>query len=213
MKGRSIPYSTEELAWIEANKELPRRDAHAAFCKKFRRADVSMQNYKALCTRRGWKTGRTGQFNPGEASHNKGKKMPFNPNSARTQFKKGRLPHNYRGAGHERVDSKDGYIVMIVEEVNPWTGAATRPVHKHRYLWEQKHGPLPDEHVLKCLDGDKTNTDPANWEAIPRAMLPSLVGGRWQKPIDDYEPELRSAVLAIAKAQHAAREATKREDK
>jgi hypothetical protein len=31
--------------------------------------------------------------------------------------------------------------------------------------------------ALKCLDGNKQNTDPSNWEAVPRALLPRLAGG------------------------------------
>ncbi|MHC2297885.1 hypothetical protein [Rhizobium mongolense] len=54
--------------------------------------------------------------------------------SERVRF---RTPSEERG--HERVDSKDGYIVTIVDEENPWTGAKTRPVHKHRWLWGRSH--------------------------------------------------------------------------
>ena len=32
MKGRSIPYLPQELAWIEARKEMPRAELHALFC-------------------------------------------------------------------------------------------------------------------------------------------------------------------------------------
>lgn len=176
MKGRAITYSDAELAWIEAHRTDLRADAHAAFVTQFGRPDVSLTNYHALCKRKGWHTGRTGQFSKGNVSHNKGKKGQYAPGSEKGWFKKGVLPHNHRGAGHERIDTKDGYVIMIVDETNPWTGAATRPVHKHRYLWEQQNGPIPDGHVLKCLDGDKTNTDPSNWELIPQGMLPRLSG-------------------------------------
>lgn len=60
MSGRrhQIPYSSKELAWIEQHCAMPRRDAHALFCKKFGRSDVSLQNFKCLCDRRGWAVGR-----------------------------------------------------------------------------------------------------------------------------------------------------------
>ncbi len=209
MKGCGIPYSEAELAWIEAHKAQPRAQLHARFCAKFGRTDVSRQNLKALCTRKGWATGRTGCFAPGQTPANKGKKMPFNANRARTQFKKGRLPHNTHYLGHERV-SKDGYVEISIDERNPHTGYERRYVLKHRHLWEQANGPVPEGCCLKSRDGDKTNTDPANWKAIPRALMPSLVGGRWKKPIDDYEPELRPTVLAIAEAEHASREKMKK---
>lgn len=209
MKGRMIEYSDAELFWIQDNSKRPRREAHAEFVELWNRPDVSLSNFNALCKRNGWMTDRTGCFAKGQAAHNKGKKMPFNPNSARTQFKKGRLPHNTRGAGHERIDSKDGYVIMIVDEPNPWTGAKTRPVHKHRYLWEKLNGPVPEGHRLKCLDGDKTNTDPSNWEAIPAAMAPRL-NGRHGRGYDDAPAELKPTIMLTAKLEHAAREAKKR---
>jgi len=211
MKGRAITYEPEELAWIEAHKEMPRAEAHAMFCARFRRSDVSFTNYHALCKRKGWLTGRTGRFDKGQVPPNKGKPMPDHVRAKclATAFKPGNRPHTWRGAGHERIDSKDGYVVMIVEETNPWTGAPTRPVHKHRYLWEQQNGPIPAGHVLKCLDGNKTNTAPSNWELIPQAMLPRL-NGRFGRDYDAAPAELKPAIMMTAKLEHAAREAKRR---
>lgn len=204
MKGRATPYSSEELAWIKAHGHHPRKQAYAGFCDAFARSDVTLSNFTALCKRNGWLTGRTGRFRPGQEAYNKGKAIPFNANSARTQFKKGQVSHNYRGTGHERVDKNDGYIILIVDEQTPWTGGKTRPVHKHLYLWEQVHATLPDGIVLKCLDGVKTNTDPANWEAIPRAMLPRL-NGIYGRGHDDADADVKPTIMAITKLEHAAR--------
>ena len=208
MKGRGIPYQPEELAWIEARKEWPRRDLNKAFCWFFQRDDVSFANFKALCSRKGWKTGRTGCFEKGQEPHNVGRPMPAETKAkcARTWFKKGNLPHNTRHLGHERI-SKEGYVEVSVAETNPHTGYERRYVLKHRHLWEQVNGPVPEGHCLKCLDGDRTNADPSNWEAIPRALLPRLSGSRWFQPYEAYEPEVRPAVLTIAKLEHRAREA------
>lgn len=206
MKGRTIPYTSEELAWIERNCTRPRKEAHADFCATFCRDDVSLTNYNALCKRKGWMTGRTGRIEKGAPAHNKGKPMPYHPNSAATRFKRGGLPHNHRGAGHERICKKDGYVILIIDEVNPWSGAATRPVHKHRYLWEKENGPLPKGMALKCLDGDKTNCDPSNWRAVSRGALARL-NSRWTPPLAAYEPEVQPTVIAIAELQQAAKEA------
>jgi hypothetical protein len=72
--------------------------------------------------------------------------------------------------------------------------------------WEAANGPLPRDHALKCLDGNRLNTDPANWACIPRALLPRLAG-RWRRAYDTAPPELRPTLLAIATLEHAAREA------
>jgi hypothetical protein len=203
-KGSWINYSADELAWIEANARRPRREAHAEFTVKFHRPDVSPSNYAALCKRNGWLTGNTGRFVKGQQTWNKGKSYPAHANTVRTQFKAGQLPHNTKFLGHERL-SKEGYIEISVAETNPHTGYERRYVLKHRHLWEQVNGLLPKNMVLKCLDGDKTNTDPSNWEAIPRAMLPRL-NGRFGRNYDTAPTEVKPAILAIAKLEHAARE-------
>lgn len=204
MKGQWISYSQSELDWIKGSADLPRSELHALFVQIFNRPDVSVSNLKSLCTRKGWQTGRSGQFQPGQMSHNAGHKGICAPGSEKGWFKKGNKSHTYRGAGHERIDSKDGYVVLIVAERNPWTGADTRPVLKHKYLWEQKHGPVPAGMRLKCLDGNKTNTDPSNWEAVPMGLVPRL-SGRFGRGYDSAPAELKPLIMATAKLEHAAR--------
>jgi hypothetical protein len=205
MKGRAITYSAAEMAWLKQNRSMIISDYHAAFASAFDRPDVSASHLHALRKRKGWRTGRTGHFVKGKDPHNKGKPHPSRGRSTQTQFKRGNLPHNAKGPGHERIDSKDGYVVLIVDEVNPWTGAKTRPVHKHVYLWEQINGPIPKGHCLKCLDGNKRNTDPSNWELISRGLLPRLNGGKASRTIayDSAPAELKPAILTVAKIDHA----------
>lgn len=212
MKGRKIQYSAEELWWLYSRSLLPIRRYHEAFVEEFGREDVKPMHLHSLRKRMGWKTGRTGCFEKGQEPHNKGKKCEpgkggRHPNARKTQFKKGGKPHNTRWAGHERV-SKDGYVEISVEQTNPHTGFERRYVLKHRWLWEQEHGPVPEGMVLKRLDGNKLNTDPSNWEAVPRAILPRLAGGTRRQLIayDDAPDELKPAILTAAKLDHSARE-------
>lgn len=209
MKGRSIPYSAKELAWIETHCADHRATTCAAFNKKFGRR-VKLANFNALCKRRGWLTGRTGQFVKGQEPPNKGKRCPpgkggRHPNARKTQFTKGHAPHNTNYLGHERIDAKDGYVYLSVAETNPHTGYERRYVLKHKWLWEQANGPLPEGHCLKALDGNRQNCDPSNWEAIPRGALPYL-NGRWNGLNYDEAPaEVRPAILTMARLKHAAR--------
>lgn len=208
MKGRVIPYSAEELAWLEENRAMVISDYHAAFCARFGR-DVSAANLHALRKRKGWKTGRTGQFQKGAAPFNKGQAFPAaarHPNCRKTQFKKGQEPHNTKFAGHERV-SKDGYVEISIEQTNPHTGYRRRYVLKHRWEWERANGPVPEGMALKCL-GDRLDTRPSNWELVPRAILPRLNGGRNKKHVayDEAPAELRPTIMAVAKLEHRSRE-------
>lgn len=206
MKGRAIKYSDAELVFIEALQALPRRDLHAEFCKYSGRNDVSIDNIKRLCNRKGWNTGRTGQFPKGNVSHNKGKKGQCAPGSEKGWFKKGgrtgRANDLYKPIGTERL-SKDGYLERKIHDGMP---LQSRWRAVHLVEWEKKHGPLPKGMCLKCLDGDKTNTNPSNWEAIPRALLPRL-NGRFGRGYDQAEPEVKATILAIVKLEHQAREA------
>lgn len=206
MKGHAIKYSEAELVWIEANKATPRAELYQMFQDKFFRSDVSETNLKALCKRKGWLTGRTGQFAPGNEPWSKGQKMPHHPNSAATRFKKGhrggKALQNYKPIGTERI-SKDGYLERKMHDEMP---LRSRWRAVHLINWEAANGPIPDGHCLKCLDGDKTNCDPSNWKLISRAMLPRL-SGRWRLGYDDAPPELKPTVLAVAELEQKAREA------
>lgn len=211
-KRRVISWSKEELAWIKARASTPRRELHAEFCKTFDRSDVSLGAFKSLCKRNRWLTGRTGQYEKGTVPANKGKKMPWNANSARTQFKKGnrtgRANHVYKPIGTERI-SREGCLERKIHDGLPMQ-SRWRLVHLIR--WEQEHGPVPEGHCLKCLDGDKTNTEPSNWICIPRALLPRL-NGRFGRDYDNAPAALKPAILATAKLAHAAQEAGARERK
>lgn len=205
MKGHAIPYSAEELAGLEARQTMARRDLHAAFVAAFGRDEIKADDIKSLCTRKGWKTGRDGRLKPGNVPLNKGRKMPFNANSARTQFKKGnrtdRANQVWKPIGTERL-SKDGYLERKVHDGLP---LQSRWRAVHLINWEAVNGPIPAGHALKCLDGDRSNTAAANWECVPRAMLPRLAG-RWTVGYDDAPPELKPAILATAKLAHRAKQ-------
>ena len=210
MKGRAISYSAEELAWLEANSTLSVRDYAAAFNAAFLRT-VAGENLHALRKRRGWRTGRTGRFFLGHVAPNKGTTCAEgvggrHPNARRHHFKPGSrsgvAARIYKPIGTERV-TVEGYIERKINDDLPLQ-ARWRAVHRIR--WEEAHGPLPKDHCLKCLDGDKANTDPANWEAIPRSLLPRLNGGRGKRLVafDEAAPELKPTILALAKLHHQA---------
>ena len=211
MKGREIRYSAEERAWIRENGDWPRRQLHAVFVILFQRHDVTADHVKALCARMKLKTGRSGQFVKGGVPANKGKPRPFNANSAATQFKKGErrgvAVRLYKAIGTERL-SKEGYLERKIHDGLP---LQSRWRAVHLLNWEAVNGSIPAGHCLKCLDGDRLNTAPDNWELISRAMLPRLNGGRQKTKLafDEAASELKPIIMSVAKLEQGVRDARK----
>jgi hypothetical protein len=211
MKGHRIPYSAQEMAWLEANRTLPISEYAEGFNHAFSR-DVAAANLHALRKRKGWKTGRTGRFEKGQEPINKGVRCApgaggRHPNAIKTQFqpggRTGKAALNYKPVGTERV-SRDGYLERKVHDGLPMQ---SRWRLVHLIEWEKVNGPIPRGFCLKAADGDRTNVDPSNWSLIERALLPALNGGRHKRrlPYDGAAPELKPTLLAIAKVEHRAR--------
>ena len=81
--------------------------------------------------------------------------------SSRTRFKRGQKPHNTKPIGHERIDPKDGYVFIKVSDDKPM-------VLKHRYVWEQHNGAVPDGYCIAFRDGNRQNCDIGNLYLISR---------------------------------------------
>jgi hypothetical protein len=76
------------------------------------------------------------------------------------RFKKGQDPHNTVPIGHERV-SRDGYLEVKVRH-EKGNGKNGNFVAKHRLIYIEKFGPIPDNMNVEFIDGDKFNIDPEN---------------------------------------------------
>lgn len=275
MKGRPIPFSAAELAFVEAHGAMKRQALHAAFVAEFARGDVTLVHIKAVCSRYGWTTGRkrwsskqdallrklypttstaevarrigrtslstyqraqklgllkteaylaspaacrlrrgdnvgaAHRFPKGHAPANKGLRRPgWAPGRMKeTQFKQGQRGSNWKPIGSERL--VDGYCYTKVSDVRraPWT-VNWKPTHVLR--WEALHGPLTRGMCLKSLDGNKENTDPSNWELIPRLLLLRL--NRSRHKYETAPAELKPAILAIAKLEHAVHSSRRRRE-
>jgi hypothetical protein len=211
-KGKSTLFTGEQIEWLKANAELSREETYRQFCAAFPDIDVTRAQIISFRKNHGIRSGRTGHFEKGHEPWSKGRKIGSKGNSRKTQFKKGARAHNRIGPGHERICKRTGYVILIVAEENPWSGASTRPVQKHRWLWEQANGPVPEGHVLKSLDGDRTNCDPKNWEAVPRGLLPRL-NGKSGRDYDRAPQDVKPAIMATAKLEHALRNINRKDKK
>lgn len=108
-----------------------------------------------------------GCFKKGQTSFNKGKKWneymseEGQANSRKTTFKKGNTPVNHREVGSERINV-DGYIEIKVAEPNKWD-------LKHRVIYRQHYGEIPQGYNIIFLDGNKRNLNINNLKAVSKA--------------------------------------------
>lgn len=127
--------------------------------------DYTHHQIKGAITRNKLNTGRTGRFEKGHATWNKGTKGLTKANV--TSFKKGQKSHNYKPLGSERI-TKDGYCEIKVSD----TGRRWRP--KHVLIYEKHHGKVPKGSAVIFLDGDKRNFDIDNLYLVTRSQLAML---------------------------------------
>lgn len=196
MRGRSIKYSEAELQWVSENRTMAISDLHLEFCKAFDRDDITASNLHSLRKRKGWKTGRTGQFKKGNIPHPNAK--PKGPN--KTSFRKGNKSHTWAPIGTERI-TKDGYIERKTTDTgvtrNDYTGV-------HRLNWEVANGPIPNGNIIIFKDGDRLNCEPENLMMITRAencVINKM--GLGKAPAD-----MKKTVQLIAQLRMKAREVT-----
>ena len=140
------------------------KEIQNAFIEKFG-WQITISQIKGYIGNHHLNTGRTGQFQKGHATHNKGVPMTKEvyEKAKATMFKKGNTPPNYRPIGSERI-TKDGYIEVKIADKNRWS-------LKHRVVWEKHNGPVPKGYTIIFLDGDGKNCDISNLKLIKRSEL------------------------------------------
>ena len=184
------------MKWTEEEKEYLKeitpgrhyKEILALMNEKFDRP-FRMEQIKGAIARYKLNTGFTGRYEKGHIPFNKGKKGVCPKECERTWFKKGETPINHRPVGSERVDV-DGYILVKVEEPSVWR-------LKHRVVWEKVNGPIPKNHVVIFLDGDKSNVNIDNLALVSRSEL--LIAN--QRKLLKSNAELSKVGINIAKVQ------------
>lgn len=150
--------SNEEVAmWLHRSLSSVKNRAHAlGLCKP---AEITEANRQR------------NQFKKGQAAWNKGKAQKYwmSPDGAK-RSSKGWFPagkarddnpnsRKNKPLGSERVYS-DGYVWIITEHGRR---------QKHRWLWEQAHGPIPHGYMVKFKDGNPLNCTINNLYLASRA--------------------------------------------
>lgn len=133
-------------------------------------------------------TGLTGRFEKGITPHNKGKKFPGTGN--RTTFRKGATPHNKMKVGEDTVTT-DGYVKTKIAEPDVWE-------FKHKLIWKEKNGPIPEGHSVIFADGNKLNLDIDNLLLVSKAELLMLN----RKKLISENSELTKTGLNVVKVMN-----------
>lgn len=113
--------------------------------------NLTTRQIKRIKDKYGIKSGVDCRFKKGQIPFNKGKKMSSEvyEKVKSTMFKKGHKNKNTKRVGTERVDV-EGYVYIKVAEPDVWK-------LKHRVLWEEINGPIPENHKLIFADGNRQN--------------------------------------------------------
>ena len=192
-------FTAEERMFLEqfvpghSHKEIT-----AEFNKRFK-PGVTESQIKSAVTRYHLNTGHTGRFVKGQDSHNKGQKMNSEQykKAQPTMFKPGIIPANTLAVGTELV-FPDGYTWVKINNI-PKAKKAVNWRQKHRLLWEQNFGEIPEGYLVIFKDGDKSNFDLDNLACISKQVNLQLS----RKHLRFEDADLTESGIAVAKVMCA----------
>ena len=153
---------------------------------------LTVQQIKSYKNRHHISSGLTGRFTKGHVPVNKGTKGLFNAGGNKTSFKKGQLPPTTDPIGTEKMLA-DGYVWVKVNNL-PKVRKVVNWKQKHVLIWEQANGPVPKDHIVIFLDGDRENFNLDNLKCISRATNARLN----QNHLRYENKELTEAGVAVA---------------
>lgn len=156
----------EEEKFVFANYKGTGHQTMADMLKDAFGTHYTKEQIKNFYARNKLNSGLTGRFEKGHDTWNKGRQKDWK-GGENTQFKKGNIPSNRLPIGSERIDSKDGYTYVKIQDGHlnkNWK-------MKHVLVWEEHNGPLPKGHCIIFGDRDRENFDIDNLICVSRAQL------------------------------------------
>lgn len=182
-------YTTEMEQFLKDNiKGTPYKKITEMFNEKYG-TSLSWYTIKAELKRLNLRNGIDARFTKGHVPMNKGQKMPpeIYAKAYPTMFKKGQESINKRPLYSERI-TKDGYVEIKTEEPNTWK-------LKHKWIWEQKNGKIPDGMCLLFRDRNKQNCDIENLVLIYRKELVIINKNK----LSSDDPAITDTGIAVAR--------------
>jgi hypothetical protein len=153
---------------------------------------------------------RRTRFVKGQTPANKGLRRPgWAPGRMReTQFRKGerrgQAARNWKPVGTILADD-EGYLRIKVRESNDQDKAfgfgntGIWPLMQ-RHIWQQHKGPIPPNHTVCFIDGDRKNCAIENLELLSRAELMR------RNTIHRYPEQLRNTIMLLGAVKRKVRE-------
>lgn len=177
-----------------------RKEINEEFNRMFG-TDLPETQTTSFYKRIGCRTGNSGRFQKGIECRWKGKKQTdfMSPDaierSKKFRFKKGQKPYNYRPVGSERVNIY-GYIEIKVKDPNVWE-------YKHKYVWQQAYGEIPEGHALIFKNRDKSDVSLENIMLVPKTVL-GIMGS---KGLYSEDPDMTEVGVNYARLLNTIRRA------
>lgn len=189
-------YSKEQIQFLRDNvKGITLKQLTERFNNYFG-TNLSEQAIAMQKSKYGLKSGIVGgRFEKGSIPHNKGKRMSKEQYDicSKTMFKPGSKPKNTDPIGTEKLLA-DGYVWVKVND-KPKVPKKKNWKQKHKLLWEQEYGPVPDGSVVIFKDGDPTHIELDNLECVTKAQLLILN----KKKLIHSNKQITETGIAVAK--------------
>lgn len=191
-------YTDNQIDYLRAiAKGRTRQEITDLFNERFNQKRT-MRAIGSVLSRYKIRTGMQGhatRFNKGEPSWNAGKKMTDYltdeqiKSVKKNQYKPGDVPQIYKPVGTERFTSEN-WMEIKIEEPDVW-------VKKHRHVWEQAHGEIPERHVILFKDENRQNCELDNLYMVHQSAV-TTVGKR--KSLTEY-PELNELIYKVTELE------------
>lgn len=133
-------------------------------------------------------SGLSGQFVSGQLNKYRTPKGTYAKGSEKGWFKKGTLPQNLRPVGSERFNSDFGYVMIKTAHPNKWE-------LKHKVIWQERYGEIPEGYKLMFLDMDRTNVTLENLILVENEEL--LMANR--KKLRFHDPEVTKTGVILSR--------------
>lgn len=168
---KRIELSKEQEEWIYSELQTKTYKQIAPELKEVYGIEIRYDSLRHYMERHGYRSPRNGRFSKGHISPRSGKPRTFRSekakeNSEANQFQTGNTPQTWVPIGTQSGPDKNGYYrIKVSDDKN--VPSRKNWKFKHRVIYEETYGPIPEGHYVVFLDGNRENFDPKNLMAVP----------------------------------------------